>query len=210
MFHINNKGEKRICRATLGKCRFAKQLLETPMGTFIFDRDAYKQTIQHATPIEPLLSSLVNKHEGSMSDLEFKFKTEESLAEKILQRQSISNVHSAWDIVRFTAVFETDIFWTKQKTVLDELQTQGFAIVKVKQSWNNDGTYKGTNIKFLSPDAVQFELQFHTPESLEAKQKAHKIYEILRRKRDDNSEENTILERQMQEIFSAVPIPPKL
>lgn len=209
MFHINNKGEKRICRATAGKCRFAKQLLQTPMGTFIFDRDIYKQTIQHATPIEPFLSSIVNKHGGSMSGLEFKFKTEESLAEKILQRQSISNAHSAWDIVRFTAVFETDSFWTKQKAILDELQNQGFTIAKIKQSWKNDGTYKGTNIKFLSPDAVRFELQFHTPESLEAKQKAHKIYEILRRKRDGNPKENIILEHQMQEIFSAVPIPPK-
>lgn len=210
MFHINNKGEKRICRATVGKCRFSKQLLETPMGNFTFDRDVYKQTIQKATPIEPLLSDIVDKLDGSMSGLEFKFKTQESLAEKILERRSISDANSAWDIVRFTAVFETDSFWNKQKVVLDELQNQDFTIAKIKQSWNNDGTYKGTNIKLLSPEGVQFELQFHTPESLDAKQKAHKIYEILRRKRDGDPKENAILEQQMQEIFLTVPIPPEL
>lgn len=208
MFHINNKGEKRICRASLGKCRFTQQFTTTSMGTFIFDRNLYEQTIQHANSIEQSVTPLVDRQNGFMFGLEFKCKTKESLAQKILERQSIFDVNSAWDIIRFTAVFDMANFWNKQKVVLDELQAHGFTIAKIKQSWQNDGNYKGTNVKLLNPEGVQFELQFHTPKSLEAKQKAHKIYEVLRIT-DRNSKESIILRQQMEEIFSAVPIPPK-
>lgn len=208
MFHINNKGEKRICRASIGKCRFVQQFDITSMGTFIFDRNVYEQTIQHADSIEQSITSLVNRQSGFLSGLEFKCKTKESLAQKILERQSIKDVNSAWDIIRFTAVFEMDKFWNRQKVILDNLQTHGFTVAKIKQSWQNNGDYKGTNVKLLSPEGVQFELQFHIPESLDAKQKAHKIYEILRIK-DRNSKEAIGLNEQMQEIFLAVPIPPK-
>jgi hypothetical protein len=49
---------------------------------FIFDRNAYKQTIQHAAPIEPFLSSIVDRQGGTMAGLEFRFKTKESLPSK--------------------------------------------------------------------------------------------------------------------------------
>jgi hypothetical protein len=51
--------------------------------------------------------------------------------------------------------------------------------VYVRNSWN-DQEYKGINTRWRTLDGGLFEVQFHTPESFEAKQLTHKAYESLR------------------------------
>ena len=51
----------------------------------------------------------------------------------------------------------------------------------VAKAWKRgDITYQGLNATFVTPSGQEFELQFHTPKSIEAKQKSHEYYEIER------------------------------
>ena len=52
--------------------------------------------------------------------------------------------------------------------------------MKLKNLWADD-QYKGINSQWRRPETgLRFEMQFHTPESLEAKELTHKAYERLR------------------------------
>jgi hypothetical protein len=49
----------------------------------------------------------------------------------------------------------------------------------MRPSWEND-EYKGSNSRWRDPaSGVLFEIQWHTPESWEAKQKTHDSYEKI-------------------------------
>ncbi len=50
-----------------------------------------------------------------------------------------------------------------------------------KNHWLSDPQYKGINTRWLAPGGGRFELQFHTPESFDAKEnRTHRSYERLR------------------------------
>ena len=57
------------------------------------------------------------------------------------------------------------------------MKSEGFELVKLKNLWAED-QYKGINSQWRRPETgLRFEVQFHTPESLEAKELTHKAYE---------------------------------
>ena len=65
-------------------------------------------------------------------------------------------------------------------TDVERLKAEGFELIKLKNLWADD-QYKGINSQWRRPETgLRFELQFHTPESLEAKELTHKAYERLR------------------------------
>ena len=66
------------------------------------------------------------------------------------------------------------------RTDVDRLKAEGFELIKLKNLWTAD-QYKGINSQWRMPETGQrLEMQFHTPESLEAKELTHKAYERLR------------------------------
>ena len=66
------------------------------------------------------------------------------------------------------------------RTDVERLKAEGFELIKLKNLWTDD-QYKGINSQWRRPETgLRFEMQFHTPESLEAKELTHKAYETLR------------------------------
>lgn len=64
---------------------------------------------------------------------------------------------------------------------VERLKAEGFELLKLKNLWHKD-EYKGINSQWRRPDTgLRFEIQFHTPESREAKELTHQAYERLRR-----------------------------
>ena len=56
----------------------------------------------------------------------------------------------------------------------------GFELLKLKNSWASE-QYKGINTQWRRPETgLRFEVQFHTPESLEVKELSHDAYERIR------------------------------
>ncbi len=65
-------------------------------------------------------------------------------------------------------------------TDVDQLKAEGFELIKLKNLWA-DEQYKGINSQWRRPETgLRFEVQFHTQESLEAKELTHEAYERIR------------------------------
>jgi hypothetical protein len=84
------------------------------------------------------------------------------------------------DSVRFTLRYSQECYAKGVISDVQRVQEQGFELVKLKNLWETE-QYKGINSQWRNPDTgLRFEIQFHTPESLEAKELTHSAYERLR------------------------------
>lgn len=119
---------------------------------------------------------------------EFVLKSEESfkrkLSTELLARPDLT-VHEALsgmkDSVRYTAEIPSSNYVHGVETAVRDLQARGFENVTFKPTWDSPGGYKGLNSTWRDPVSGQtFELQFHTPDSFNAKMQAHELYEAQR------------------------------
>jgi hypothetical protein len=84
------------------------------------------------------------------------------------------------DPVRFTFTYGPERYAEGVLTDLDRLMVEGFELIKLKNLWANE-QYKGINSQWRRPETgLRFEVQFHTQESLEAKELTHEAYERIR------------------------------
>ena len=84
------------------------------------------------------------------------------------------------DIVRSTFTYSSESYSDGVVADIGRLKAEGFELVKLKNVWHSD-QYKGINSQWRrSETGTRFEMQFHTPESLAAKELTHEAYERLR------------------------------
>jgi hypothetical protein len=123
----------------------------------------------------------------SLAGLEHMLKGEDRLKEKIADEMTakpglaIGNaVDTVVDPVRFTFTYTPQRYAEGTLSDVERLKSEGFELVKLKNLWTDD-QYKGINSQWRRPETgLRFEVQFHTPESLEAKELTHKAYERIR------------------------------
>jgi hypothetical protein len=160
-----------------------------------------------------LLSSLAAANNGEMTGLAYRLKDTDSLARKIQDdstKKGISMEEAAddlFDVNRYTMQFQQppDQFTSSVSDTLSEMEKEGFTIVQVKNTLQNEtADYRGVNVK-LEKDGLAMELQFHTPASAEAKEKNHPLYAIYREERDPVRANE--LFREMQLNTQSIPMP---
>jgi len=118
--------------------------------------------------------------------------------------EAVSLVH---DAIRYTFQYKETSYTQGVQTDIERLKDQGFELHKLKNSWS-DEQYKGINSQWIEPDTgQQFEVQFHTRISFEAKQLTHGAYERLRSQQADSFEE-LVLEAFQKKVTAEVPLPP--
>jgi hypothetical protein len=111
------------------------------------------------------------------------------------------------DGIRFTLVFPAEEYASGVADATERLTDAGYDLRLRKSSWDADD-YRGVNSRWWDPEGkVLFEVQFHTPESWEAKQRTHDIYEKLCDTRITPAECKQLDEEQ-QRIVAAIPVPP--
>jgi hypothetical protein len=122
-----------------------------------------------------------------LAGLENMVKGEDRLKEKMADawharpgltaRQVLSMVP---DAVRSTLTYSSERYAEGVLADVDQLKAEGFELIKLKNLWHAD-QYKGINSQwFRAETGTRFEMQFHTPESLEAKELTHEAYERIR------------------------------
>ena len=121
-----------------------------------------------------------------LAGLEHLLKGEDRLKEKIADElvapgisvsAALGKVSAA---VRSTFVYDPHRYADGVRSDVEGLKAEGFELMKLKNLWTNE-QYKGINSQWRRPEAgLRFEVQFHTKESLEAKELTHKAYEGLR------------------------------
>jgi hypothetical protein len=125
-----------------------------------------------------------NRH---LAGLKHMLKGEDRLKEKIADilfvesgltvRQALAKVP---DAVRFTLTYSQQRYAEGVLSDVERLKSEGFELVRLKNLWSEE-QYKGINSQWRNSETgLRFEVQFHTPESLAAKQLTHKAYERLR------------------------------
>lgn len=175
--------------------------------------------IKSAVDAEPELTrditTLTREARGDMAGLEYRLKTEESLARKIatdMEKGGLTAEEAAGRIVdtnRYTAIFPTDDMVGGYEKVIKGLEAKGYKVTKVKNTWDDPTVpYNGVNVQLVSPNGQPVELQFHTPESFWAKDAGtHALYEE-QRKLEKGSARWQELEQQQRDIFKQTPRPP--
>ena len=110
------------------------------------------------------------------------------------------------DGIRYTLVFPAEEYASGVADAAQRLKEAGYDLRLRKPSWDADD-YRGVNSRWSEPEhKVLFEVQFHTPESWEAKQRTHDIYEKLCDTRITPAERRQ-LEEQQRRIVAAIPVP---
>ena len=118
-------------------------------------------------------------------------------------------VNSISDIVRYTQACTPDNLVDNAEKTMQELEKKGYKVVKVKNTWetfNEEKPYRGLNCVFESPNGTKFELQFHTAESLVAKEVQHGWYEESRTK-GVNPSRKAELDKRMYENMASMTVP---
>jgi len=110
------------------------------------------------------------------------------------------------DGIRYTFIFPAEEYVSGVADVALKLKDAGYDLRLRKPSWDADD-YRGVNTRWWDPEGnVLFEVQFHTPESWEAKQRTHDIYEKLCDTRITAAERKQ-LEEEQGRIVASIPVP---
>lgn len=147
--------------------------------------------------------------------LQFKLKGEGRFKEKIGEEsrakpeRSIGEIAERMpDALRYTcqidAVHYLEGYWRSREL----LQQKGNELILSRNSWD-DPEYRGVNTRWLSPQGQVFEVQFHTPESYQAKELTHKAYERLRSKVTSDAE-RPLLEAFQRDVSAYIPMPSRV
>jgi hypothetical protein len=154
--------------------------------------------------------------ERRLAGLEHMLKGEDRLKEKVadaLQARPELTVRQALSIVpdpvRFTFTYGTERYSDGVRADVERLKAEGFELIKLKNLWTDD-QYKGINSQWRRPETgLRFEMQFHTPESLEAKELTHKAYERIRSSQVTPAERDA-LEDYQRRVNVLIASPPRV
>ena len=150
-----------------------------------------------------------------LAGLEHRLKGQERLTEKVekwLSAQPDLRVDDAFklvkDAIRYTFVYSEERYTEGVYADSNRLDSAGFEPVDRQNSWKED-QYKGINGRWREPGSgILFEVQFHTQESVDAKEVTHPAYERIR---DPTTPPDEV--RQLRafqgEVCSRIKIPPK-
>lgn len=110
------------------------------------------------------------------------------------------------DAIRYTYQFEAEDYTRGYFDVCDRLEAAGYRQEHCRNSWDSPD-YKGVNTRWRSPEGQLFEIQFHTPESHETKERTHGMYEVMRA-RDVSDEEYKALAKAQAKLVARLSPPP--
>ncbi|MCO6008189.1 hypothetical protein NE236_24730 [Actinoallomurus purpureus] len=110
------------------------------------------------------------------------------------------------DGIRYTFTFPTEKYTPGVYDAESRLRRRGYELRQRKPSWGGS-QYKGVNSRWQDPGSGQlFEVQFHTLESWEAKQKTHHAYATIENPEASEAEKATARKYQ-QDVSAGIPIP---
>ena len=150
---------------------------------------------------------------SELGGFEARLKSFDSLARKTATAMDVRGATAAEalggvkDSIRYTVLTPGEDFAAASAQVTERLSAQGFENISFKNTFGGPD-YQGINTTWHDPRTGHaFEVQFHTPESFEAKTLTHEMYEEIRLP-STSPERAAELSVQQQAIFDSVPRPP--
>lgn len=170
-----------------------------------------------AVESEPLITSSVKAVAENCGletyGLKNRIKGKESYLRKIrAEYKPDGNKYEVKDVVRYTlGTDDAGVLVKGMENAIDELSKLGYNTVTVKNSWEDPlNPYKGINTTVIAPNGQKFEIQYHTKESFEVKEKMHALYEKQRMIEDQFSNEYMKLSDEMFELSNQLSKPSEI
>ena len=122
---------------------------------------------------------------GEMAGLQHRLKSHSSIESKINRDMSeqvgVAPADVAAginDLIRYTALIKPETFLESVKKIQADLEAKGWMPFdhKYKNFFFPGNSYQGYNTVMVNPDGVRMELQYHTPETITIKERAHDLY----------------------------------
>lgn len=205
-----------------GKMEERKAYTSSKFNTSSDERIAHylsRKSIKEAKAIEKVITTDLKEIEkvlgSKLEGLDYRFKSEESLARKIISDSKEKNVSLKvadsliTDKLRYTYVNNEEMFTGNYFKTVHLLKQKGYQVVRVKNTFKDGAIYKGVNTLVKNSDDFVFEIQYHTPKSIEIKENGlHVLYEKQRGldKTKDKKEWDT-LEKNMIELSDSIKNP---
>lgn len=184
--------------------------------TYAIDQGyARVQEIEEKTVTPAMRRIEAEDSDRTLVGLENRLKGKDRLTEKIEKWQSAQpglQPDDAFklvkDAIRYTFVYNEEHYTEGVYTDCDRLESAGFEPVDRQNSWKED-QYKGVNGRWRERDSgMLFEVQFHTQESIDAKELTHPAYERIRDPATPPDEVRELRAFQ-SEVCSSIKIPPR-
>jgi hypothetical protein len=202
---------------------------QDPEGSWRGDGNQYFSPEQHAR-VREVITEVQEAEKGLTQDMQaaeregtcgarlvgmkHRLKGEDRLKEKIADELGITPAMSPEhaigkisDTIRYTFCLEVAAYADGYLDMKQRLEAREYRMVYCGNHWRDDPEYKGINTRWVTPQGQRFEVQFHTPESLCAKEElTHSSYERARNPltRDD---ERGALEAFQRDVCSWITVP---
>jgi hypothetical protein len=167
--------------------------------------------------IVPLLRSVEAEEQGRrLVNFDQRFKNTNRLKRKVADqlrlvpgRTPTEGLAVIPDAVRFTFQYQETGYVTGVRRDMERLMDRGLILVVLRNTWTDD-QYKGINARWREPTSeLLFEVQFHTPASVAARELTHKAYERIRGAIVEGPRTEIATLRAFQrQVNVMVPIPP--
>ncbi len=131
------------------------------------------------------LDEIGQRTRGTLRGLQNRLKTEESMARKIAKDVADHGMTveqasgQIYDGLRYTYEFAPSEYAAGVTGARADLLARGYTQVRDKNFWTQDG-YAAVQDVFKAPNGTYFELQYHTPATLVAKDPSHKLFNVQR------------------------------
>ena len=111
------------------------------------------------------------------------------------------------DVLRYTQVSDPDNLAEDCLLAMDNLRKTEYSTVEATNTLKyTNAVYRGINTLVRAPDGYVFELQYHTPQSLEIKEINHKLYEE-QRLASTSIARKLVLKKQMRDNARKIEMP---
>lgn len=176
-----------------------------------------------ARAIEPAITmdmlEIADELGTSMDGLEYAVKTATSVKSKIerkadkalqagtLPKSDKEYVQETNDLIRYTQVVNHNEMATATKKTIRLLEEKGYTVEQVDNKYLNPvNRYKAIHLDIVNPAGVHFEMQIHSPETIQANKATHAMYEEWR-KPETPAPRKAELYAHIKGIYDAVPPP---
>lgn len=194
--------------------------LEVAKKASIIADNLFEESYKQEPKITKDIVDVVSKNHGTMYGLKFRLKQGTSLGRKIatdafapeekLNGDLDKAARNVKDSIRYTTIFDRDDFTKGYNNVKNALLSKGYSEYRCKNFYimyrDGKSQQKAVQCVFETREGLRFELQFHTPESMGAKEVNHPLYEKFRSV-STPEDEMQVLDKRMQNISFNVPDP---
>jgi len=168
----------------------------------------YKMALEQEPEISALVREIAVKARMETRSFDSRLKTKIAYLKKIKKNHLLhKSNYEISDILRYTYITSADTLATKTLEVIEIFKSLGYETIEIKNYWlMSFYPYNGINTVIVSPNGLKFELQYHTIESYEIREKIHDLYEEWRNL-PETSMKAKELNRKMFEGYQGTVVP---